>query len=150
MKAFLLPRKQSKVGLLSEIQFSDTLTFSGAFFLTLPTLYMSLLAMEPSLGPGFLLSVGCRGEMEAWGLSAGGVPQGCTQGQSLALPPTVTRWLGQKEKPLGCGHPTPFTEITEIPKQETHVKSCLYLHIQRPGCRGPTSHQGLSPNAIFA
>jgi hypothetical protein len=53
-EGFLLLRKQSKVGFLSEIQFLDTLTFSGAFFLTLPTLHMSLLAMEPRPGPWLL------------------------------------------------------------------------------------------------
>lgn len=53
-EGFLLLRKQSKVGFLSEIQFSDTSTFSGAFFLTLPTLYKFLLAVEPRPGPTLL------------------------------------------------------------------------------------------------
>lgn len=70
LKAFLLQRKQAKVGLLSEIQFSDTLPFSGAFFLTLPTLYMSLPAVEPGPGPRLLAELWMQGEEEERGLSA--------------------------------------------------------------------------------
>lgn len=44
----------SWVGLLSEIQFSEALTFSGAFFLTWSKFYRSLWAVEPRPGSRFL------------------------------------------------------------------------------------------------
>lgn len=141
---------------MSEILFSDTLPFFGAFFLTLPMLYMSSLAVEHGPGPRLLAELwmqGRRGGALSAVVCLKAIYKAWRQHFHLGdkRVDTIRRqFLRQKQLTLGFHHTTPCTEITEAPMLETHVKSLLHLCSQRPCCHGSPSHQGLSPNPTSA